>query len=142
MNKKESEKKKQNKKQEKQKRKETRKTNNGGRSFDDMIAYVDENGNITDTPPDLNNATKIEVENIIISTPKKEDVEPEPLAGRVEYYNKEKGYGFIKDLNSTEKYFFHINNVPSEIADGDLVTFETARGQRGMDAVNVAITKK
>ena len=52
MNKKELEKKKQSKKQEKLKRKENRKTNSGTKSFDDMIAYVDEHGNITDTPPD------------------------------------------------------------------------------------------
>ena len=42
MNKKELEKKKQSKKQEKLKRKENRKTNSGTKSFDDMIAYVDE----------------------------------------------------------------------------------------------------
>lgn len=52
-NKREVEKKKRSKKLEKQKRKEERKSS-GTRSFDDMIAYVDENGMITDTPPELN----------------------------------------------------------------------------------------
>lgn len=52
-----------------------------------------------------------------------------------------KGYGFIKDLDSTEKYFFHISNAPADIAEGALVTFETERGQRGLNAVNIAYAK-
>jgi hypothetical protein len=52
-NKKELEKKRLQKRQEKEQRKEERKANaNSGKSFEDMIAYVDENGNITSTPPD------------------------------------------------------------------------------------------
>ncbi|HLP05282.1 MAG TPA: cold shock domain-containing protein [Paludibacter sp.] len=141
MNKKETEKKKQSKKLEKQKRKEERKVNSGTRSFDDMIAYVDANGNITDTPPDPAQVEKIEVESIVISTPKKEYVEATPLDGRVEYFNTEKGYGFIKDMNSVEKYFFHINNAPAGIAEGNKVTFELEPGLKGLNAVNVNITK-
>lgn len=44
------EKKKQEKRLAKQQKKEERKSN-GTSSFEDMIAYVDENGMITDTPP-------------------------------------------------------------------------------------------
>ena len=47
--KRENEKKKQAKRFEKQKRREERQAG-GSSSLDDMIAYVDENGNITDTP--------------------------------------------------------------------------------------------
>lgn len=139
MNKKESEKKKQTKKLEKQKRKEIRKVEGGGKSFEDMIAYVDENGNITDTPPDPKRVTKIDVENIAISTPKQGDIEEEPMQGRVEHYNNDKGYGFIKDLKSIQKYFFHINNAPAAIKEGDKVTFDLERGQKGMNAVNISI---
>lgn len=52
-NKKELEKKWLQKRQEKEQRKEERKANASGKSFEDMLAYVDENGNITSTPPDL-----------------------------------------------------------------------------------------
>ena len=52
------EKKKQEKRLAKQQKKEERK-NNGTSSFEDMIAYVDENGMITDTPPISNNKHKI-----------------------------------------------------------------------------------
>ena len=142
MNKKELEKKKQSKKQEKQKRKDIRKSTSGSKSFEDMIAYVDENGMIADTPPDpTRKKEKIEAESIAISTPKKEDIEYTPLNGRVEYFNTEKGYGFIKDARSSEKYFFHINNAPASIAEGNLVTFDLERGKIGMNAMNITIVK-
>ena len=44
-----------------------------------MIAYVDENGNITDTPPQLRPKVEIQLEDIVIATPKKEDIAAEPL---------------------------------------------------------------
>jgi Cold shock proteins len=142
-NKRENEKKKASKRQEKQKRKEIRKANNIGGSFEDMIAYVDENGVITSTPPDTEvKKEEINVEDIIISTPKREEVEEEcVLKGRIEHFNSSKGYGFIKDLSNTEKYFFHISSAPAEIAEGDIVFFELERGTRGMNAVNIKIVR-
>lgn len=107
-NKRENEKKKQARRAEKQKKKEDRKLLGKANSFDDMIAYVDENGVITSTPPELNpNKEEIKQEDILISTPKKEDIETSTvLKGRVDYFNESKGYGFIKNLGSGEKYFF------------------------------------
>ncbi len=104
-NKRDNEKKKQTKRLEKQKRKDERKTA-GKSSFDDMIAYVDANGMISDTPPDMQNKEKINQEDILISIPKKEKEEIVENKGRVEHFNTSKGYGFIKNLNSTDKYFF------------------------------------
>ena len=124
---------------EKQQRKEERKANRGGSSLDDMIAYVDANGMITDTPPDMSSKPKVDAETIAVSVPKKEEQEPVALRVRVEHFNTDKGYGFIND--STEKYFFHISNAPADIAEGALVTFETERGQRGLNAVNIAYAK-
>lgn len=141
-NKRELEKKKQSKKLEKQQRKEQRKANSSGGSFEDMIAYVDENGVITQIPPEeREKKQEIEVDSIVISTPKKEETEPLVLKGRVEHFNKDKGFGFIKDIGSTEKYFFHISNAPDSIVEGNMVTFELERGQRGMNAVRITITK-
>lgn len=131
------EKKKQQKRQEKQKRKEER-ASSGARSFDDMIAYVDENGVLHATPPEKQKEA-VDIENIAISTPKQEDVIEEQPTGRVEFFNAEKGYGFIKDLSSTEKYFFHISSAPANIAIGNKVTFETERSARGMVAVRISI---
>lgn len=141
-NKRELEKKKQQKRQEKLKRKEERKANGGsGLSDDDMIAYVDENGVISSTPPDPVNKQKVDIEDINISTPKKEDVEDPVLNGRVEYFNSDKGYGFIKHADSTDKYFFHVTAAPALIKEGNKVTFELERGQKGMNAVAITIVK-
>jgi len=137
-NKKEVQKKKQSKRLEKQKRKEERKASGGSGAFEDMIAYVDENGMITSTPPDVTNKEEIDIENIEVSTPKKEEVEEAPLEGRVEFFNSDKGFGFIKSSKGTEKYFFHVSNAPTSISEGNKVTFELERGQKGMNAVNIA----
>ena len=100
------EKKKQEKRLAKQQKKEERK-NSGTSSFEDMIAYVDENGVITDTPPTTNEKPQeIDISTIEVSTPRKTD---EPVIteyeGRVEFFNTSKGYGFIKNLKNAEKYF-------------------------------------
>lgn len=137
-NKRELEKKRDQKRKEKQKRKEGRKANSNG-SFDDMIAYVDENGVITSTPPDPLKKQGIEIEDIAVSTPKKEETEETVMKGRVEYFNPDKGYGFIKDTESMEKYFFHISHAPDSIVEGNNVTFELERGKKGMNAINILL---
>lgn len=140
--KRENEKKKQAKRLEKQKRKEERQAG-GTASLDDMIAWVDESGNLTDVPPEEREIRKkeIKLEDIAVSTPKKEDADDEPMRGRVEYFNSDKGYGFIKDLAGTDKYFFHISSAPQDIKEGNIVNFELERGTRGMNAVRITLTK-
>ncbi len=137
-NKKELEKKKEQKRKEKQQRKEERRAG-GSKSFEDMIAYVDENGVITSTPPSLENKQEIDVDSIAVSIPKKDETEDPVLKGRVEHFNTEKGYGFIKDLASVEKYFFHISEAPENIAEGNKVTFELEKGKKGMNAVKIKL---
>ena len=65
-----------------------------------------------------------------------------PFEGRVEYFDAAKGYGFIRNSDNGEKYFFHITQAPAAIAEGNRVTFELERGTRGMNAVRVAISDK
>ena len=138
--KRENEKKRLAKREEKLKRKEGRKSTKG--SFDDRIAYVDEYGMITSTPPEENiKKQEINVEEIMISTPKKEDEEPVILRGRVEFFNEARGFGFIKDLAGIEKYFFHVNNVVTEVKEGNIVTFDLERGAKGMNAVNINLER-
>jgi cold shock CspA family protein len=133
------EKAKQQKRQEKLKRKEERKSN-GTSSFDDMIAYVDEFGNLSSTPVEKPKE-EIDASTIDISTPKQEDVEPEVFQGRVQHYNSQKGYGFIEEAQSKETYFFHYTEAPAEIAEEDKVEFELEQGQRGLNAVRIKIVK-
>lgn len=137
-NKRENEKKKLEKRLEKQKRKEARKENGKSGSFEDMIAYVDENGNITDTPPDQQQKKEeVDLESISISTPKKEAIAY--YKGRIEFFNESKGFGFVKDLSNVNKYFFHISNAPENIAEGMLVFFDLERGEKGLNAVNIRL---
>jgi cold shock CspA family protein len=138
-NKREIQKKKEQKRKDKQKRKEERKANGSG-SFDDMIAYVDENGVITDTPPDPLRRLEVEAGSIAVSTPKKEDMEDTVQNGRVEFFNSDKGYGFIRSTADT-RYFFHVSNAPAGIAEGNTVAFEPERSERGMNAVKIVIIK-
>ena len=59
--------------------------------------------------------------------------------GTVKFFNHSKGYGFIKDMNGGERFFFHISNAPEDIAEGRMVTFELARGPKGMNAVKIVL---
>ncbi len=142
-NKRELEQRKESKRKKKQQKKDDRKSSTGSRSFEDMIAYVDENGLIVDSPPDTTQKNEIDATTIEISVPKKIETEEDRiLKGRVEYFSASKGYGFIKDLNSTEKYFFHVNNTLDPVAEHDIVTFELMRGNKGLNAANIKLFKQ
>ena len=135
-NKKEKEKKRLKKRQDKMAKKEERKSNTGG--SDSMIAYVDEFGNLTDIPQDPTKKNKVALDSIEISVRKKDENEvPAVRTGRVEFYNDSKGFGFIKETDSQEKYFVHASGLEQQIKEGDMVTFDLQRGVRGMNAFNV-----
>ncbi len=137
-NKKEREKQRQKQKQEKREKMEERKANAGkAKSFDDMIAYIDEDGNITSTPPDPKKKKVFNAEEIEIGVPKSVE-EPEDLIneGRVDYFNHSKGFGFIIQQNG-ERVFFHVNGLLEAVNENDKVTFEKERGPKGWNAVGV-----
>jgi cold shock CspA family protein len=137
-NKRDQEKKRLKKRLDKQQKLADRKANSPGGGLDNMIAYVDEYGQITDTPPDPATRKKIDAGSIEIGVPKRETVEtPSVRKGRVEFFNHSKGFGFIKEVDSQEKFFVHVNNLTEEIREGDVVTFELERGFKGMSAVRV-----
>ncbi|MFN5148330.1 MAG: cold-shock protein [Flavobacteriia bacterium] len=136
--KKDKEKNKIKKRQEKLIKKEERKANSKGGGLDNMMAYVDENGNISDTPLDPKNRKSIDAESIDISIPKRtEEPEDSVRKGKVSYWNSSKGYGFIKDLETQENIFVHINGVLGTIDENVMVTFEKIRGPKGWNAVQV-----
>jgi cold shock CspA family protein len=136
-NKKEKEKKRLQKRQEKQQKSEDRKTNPTG-DFDSMIAYVDQYGNITSTPPDPTRKEKVVAANIDISVPKREEVYEDPIKnGKVDFFNNSKGFGFIRETGGNERYFVHVSGILQSVVEGDAVTFEVERGPKGMTAVRV-----
>jgi len=138
-NKKEREKKKQQSKREKKERMQERKENPGKKSMDDMMAYIDENGNISSTPPDPKKMRKINLEDIEIGVPRHAPMDPSELirTGTVTFFNGAKGYGFIKDQASQESVFVHINALKDEVNEGSKVTFEVEMGPKGANAINV-----
>lgn len=140
-NKQEKEKKKLKKREEKRKKKEERKANsNKGAGFDNMFAYVDEYGQLTDTPPDPSKKLVVDAESIEIGIPKKEHSEEEVSSdrlGKVSFFDSSKGFGFIIENETEEKYFVHVSGVLEEIQENDKVTFELERGLKGMNAVRV-----
>tara|TARA_R110002049_G_scaffold66165_5_gene173013 strand:+ start:2898 stop:3350 length:453 start_codon:yes stop_codon:yes gene_type:complete len=139
-NKKEKEKARIKKREEKAKRKEERKANSEGGGLDNMIAYVDEFGMITDTPPDpTKKKEKIDVDSIEIGVARRteEDEEPTERQGKVAFFNSSKGFGFINDLSTQEKFFVHVHGCLEEIQENDKVTFELEKGLKGMNAVRV-----
>lgn len=107
-------------------------------TMDDMIAYVDENGMLTDTPPDPTKRKKVKAENIELGVPKREAEEFDPIKkGKVDFFDHSKGFGFIKEQDTQEKFFVHINGCIDEIEEGTKVSFELEKGLKGLNAVRV-----
>ena len=143
-NKKEVRNKKEKKRKEKEKKRLARKEAEKSGSLDDLIAYVDKNGMITSTPPDPTvKKEETNLEDIQISPPKqgpREDFDP-VRKGIVSFFNDSKGYGFIRDLETQESVFVHINNVIDDIKEGNTVSFEVEMGPKGPSAIKVKIFK-
>ena len=140
MGKKEKEKKKKKNRQDKEERKEERKKNNNkGKGLDAMMAYVDENGNLSPTPPDPRKKKVIDHETIQLGATKREPVDPAEKIrhGVVTFFNTAKGYGFITDMQSQESVFVHINQLVEAITEKDKVSFEIEMGPKGASATNV-----
>lgn len=137
-NKKENEQKRLKKRKDKLQKKEDRKLNSGDGGLDSMIAYVDENGNLSNTPPDPSKKQIIDVSTIEISvTRREEEVVPTTRNGRVDYFDDSKGFGFIKDVVTQEKFFVHVKGLTENIKEGDMVSFELEKGMKGMNAIKV-----
>jgi cold shock CspA family protein len=142
-NKRETEKKKQKKRKDKEQKKEERKAQaKHGNNLDEMLAYVDENGNLTSSPPDPTKKQVIKEEDIQVSVPKQDDVPFQTVrTGRVAFFNESKGYGFIKDDETGESVFVHVNDVGEPLTERAKVTFEVEMGHKGPMAVKVKLIK-
>jgi cold shock CspA family protein len=137
--KKEKEKKRAKQRQDKAEKMEERKANaKKGKSLDEMMAYIDENGNISDTPPDPKKMKVFKQEDITIGVPKFEEREEDLIrSGVVTYFNNDKGFGFINDLQTQERVFVHVNQLSEPLKEGDKLTFEVEMGPKGPSAINV-----
>ena len=63
--------------------------------------------------------------------------------GTVKWFNEQKGFGFITNESTGEDVFVHFSGIASNgfrtLAEGQAVSFEITRGDRGMQATNVTI---
>jgi cold shock protein len=59
--------------------------------------------------------------------------------GTVKFFNEAKGFGFIVNSASGEEIFVHVTGLVDKIKEGDNVTYDSERGKKGMNAVNVKI---
>jgi CspA family cold shock protein len=59
--------------------------------------------------------------------------------GTVKFFNETKGFGFIKEENSSKEYFVHSSGLIDTIKEDDEVTFDLEQGKKGLNAVNVKI---
>ena len=143
-NKKEVRNKKLKKKKDKEMKKMARKEKDKSGALDDMIMYLDEDGNFSETPPDPTKKKKvIKAADMMVSTPKQEDIDMTDVVrkGVVAFFNDSKGYGFIRDTETKESIFVHINNTDDELKENNMVTFEVEMGPKGPNAINVKIDK-
>ena len=110
-----------------------------GKSLDEMMAYLDENGNITSTPPDPRKKKVFKQEDMQIRVPRQEEVEQQDptRTGVVSFFNDETGFGFINDSQTGERVFVHVKQLTEQNSEGEKVTFEVEMGPKGASAVNV-----
>ncbi|MFV0144962.1 cold shock domain-containing protein [Empedobacter falsenii] len=121
------------KKIEKKNKRENRKENNNkGKSLEEMIVYVDVLGNFTDIPPHLQDKEKD-----LLNNSRSEDKDVF-ITGVVDNYNDQKGFGFIKITNFTEKVFFHFKESKELLKVGDAVEFKKAISEKGYRATQIS----
>ena len=136
--KKENEKKRIKKRQDKEEKREQRKANaKKGKSLEEMFAYVDENGNLSSTPPDPMKKRAVNSEDIQIGYKHADVVHEVVRNGTVIFFNEQKGFAFIKDQLSGESVFVHMNALSGPIKENDKVSFEVEQGHKGLSAVKV-----
>jgi len=143
-NKKEVRIKKEKKRKEKAEKRAKKATENKKSSFDDMIAYVDEFGQITSTPPDPSKKTVVIAEDIELKITKNDPANAPDFVrkGIVTFFNESKGFGFIRDLLSNQSVFVHVNNLLEPIKENNVVVFEIGKGPKGPTAMKVKLFKE
>jgi cold shock CspA family protein len=138
-NKREKEKQRAKHRQDKHEKMEERKANaKKGQSLEDMMAYIDENGNISSTPPDPSKKKIFNAEDIEIGVPQyTEEPEEAIRTGVVDFFNTAKGFGFIKNINTGESVFVHASQLSEPLKEGQRVKFEVEMGPKGPVAINI-----
>jgi len=136
--------KKEKKRKEKEQKRALKKNEGKKRSYNEMIAYVDEFGKISSTPPDPAKKTIINAESIELTVTKNSpaNFSDTKRKGVVTFFNESKGFGFIRVIESDEKVFVHKTNLTEPIKENNIVVFEIGKGPGGATALNVRILRE
>ncbi|MFT4093990.1 MAG: cold shock domain-containing protein [Niabella sp.] len=138
-NKREREQKKRNAKKQKEEKKQERKEHsNKGKSLNEMLAYVDEFGNLSAIPPDKKQKPTSNIPPVVGNSREQQQLTDLVRTGMVTFFDSNKGFGFIKDSQTQESIFVHINSSAVELKEHLKVMFEIQKGAKGPVAVNVA----
>ena len=136
------EKKKQHARKEKEEKKRERKeSTRNGNSLADMMAYIDENGNLTSIPQDPKRKLDFSINEIQISAPKATELNStdEYEEGIVTFFNEEKGYGFIREAKTKQSIFVHNKQLLMPIKIDNKVRFLITKGIKGPEAIEVSM---
>jgi cold shock CspA family protein len=114
-----------------------------GNSLADMMAYVDENGNLTSIPQDPKRKRDYSIDEIEIGVTSGKDPNSNEVydEGVVTFFNEEKGYGFIRDARTKQSVFVHHKQLLAPIQLNDKVRFLIAKGMKGPEATEVSIVQ-
>jgi cold shock CspA family protein len=106
-----------------------------------MIAYVDEFGKLSSTPPDPLKKMVVIAENIELGATKDDPSQKSDYVrkGVVTFFNDSKGYGFIRDLETKQSVFVHANNLLDAVKENNIVSFEIGKGPKGPTALKVKL---
>ncbi len=65
------------------------------------------------------------------------------VTGSVKWFNESKGFGFLSQSDGGDDVFVHFNAIVSDgfktLIEGQQVTFNVERGQKGLQAANVCL---
>jgi len=120
----------QKRKEKEEKRAQRQESNDKGKSLEEMFAYVDENGNISDTPP----VKKYEFKEEDLVRP-----EEEYAYGKVSFYNEVGQYGFIRDNETRENVYFNFKILGFVLHQDQKVKFKSKSSRQGLQVTEVII---
>ncbi|TXB70261.1 cold shock domain-containing protein [Phaeodactylibacter luteus] len=62
--------------------------------------------------------------------------------GKVKFFNRKKGYGFIESEHVDRDVFVHVTNLKDQINKGDEVAFEVEASDKGLEARKVRLLQQ